>query len=116
VLPRASPSLAEDSRLAAPGRSPDLASQTREWSRIFTAGGLPDLRSVARLQAASRASQWRDRAGISPASLFSPIHSGHPKQTFTFSNNNIRRSKLALRVAGVKRTQVRSFVAAKLAS
>jgi hypothetical protein len=81
VLPRASPSLAEGSRLAAPGRSPDLASQTRSQLRILTAGGLPDLGSVARLPAASRASQWRDRAGISPASLFSPIKSGHPKQS-----------------------------------
>jgi len=36
-----------------------------------------------------RHSQWRDRAGISPASLLRPC--GHPRQLFDFQRRRLRR-------------------------
>jgi|GEM_PF-6319998 len=61
--------------------------------------------SVAGLQAASRASQWRDRAGISPASLFSPIQHGAPEAYMVILKEQIEKKNVTPRRVVVKRIQ-----------
>jgi hypothetical protein len=56
------------------GRSPDLSLYVEYKRRVFSSIAFPRFRAVARRlerKRIKRLSQWRDRAGISPASLFS---------------------------------------------
>jgi hypothetical protein len=56
------------------GRSPDLSLYVEYKRRVFSSIAFPRIRAVARRlerKRINRLSQWRDRAGISPASLFS---------------------------------------------
>src|SRR5580700_510387 len=62
------------SALSTRGRSPDL-------QVIATPAGLPIPKNSGFTAPAARCSQWRDRAGFAPASLFTRLHDEHPRES-----------------------------------